>query len=85
MEVDLDRARIVQEPNDVAAARGGVREAGRRSVRGRAVGNLAQPPEAVARLVPDVCPGGEGGSAEVAEPEVAGDQGVAGGEENFAL
>ena len=45
------------------------------------MGNIAQAPEAVARFVPDMGPGGEDGRAEVAEPEVAGDQGQAGGEE----
>ena len=45
----------------------------------------AQPPEAVTCLVPNVCPGGEGGVAEIAKPKVAGYQGVAGGEEALAL
>ena len=30
-------------------------------------------------------PGGEGGVAEIAKPKVAGDQGIAGGEEELAL
>ena len=47
--------------------------------------DLAHPPEAVVRLVPDVCRGGKGDCAEVAEPEVAGDQGVTGGQEGWAL
>ena len=49
------------------------------------MGNLAQPPEAVARLLPDVCPGGESDYANVAELKVAEDQGVAGGELDLAL
>ena len=47
--------------------------------------NLAQPPEAVARFVLDVGPGGEDGRGEVAEPYVGGDKRVAGGEEGLAL
>ena len=47
--------------------------------------DLAQPPEAVACLVTDVCPGGGGACADVAEPEIAGDQGVDGGGEDLAL
>ena len=47
--------------------------------------NLAEPPEADARLIPDVCSGEEGGGAEVSETKAAGDQGVAGGEEDLAL
>ena len=84
MEVDLGRAGVVQEPDDVGAARGRVRGAVRRSVRARAESDLAQSPETFARLVQDVFPGGEGGCAEVAEPEVARDQGVAGGERDLA-
>ena len=32
-----------------------------------------------------MCSGGEGGGAEITKPKVAGEQGVAGGEEELAL
>ena len=85
LEVDLDRAGVVQEPDDVGASRGTVREGSRRYAQGRSVSDLAQPPEAVARLASDVCTGGKDGGAEVAKPKVGGDQGVVGGEETLAL
>ena len=85
MEVDLDRAGVVHEPDDVGATRGRVRGVPRRDVRWSAMSDLAEPQEAVTCLVPDVCPVGEGGGAEIAKPKVAGDQGVAGGKEELAL
>ena len=45
---------------------------------------LAQPPEAVAGLVPNVSPGRKGGKAEVLEPKSRRDEAVTRGEEDFA-
>ena len=80
LEVDHDRAGVVQEPDDVGTTRRRVRGDSRRDVRWRVVGDLAYSPEAVTCLVPDVCPGEEGGVAQISNPKVAGDQSVAGGE-----
>ena len=49
------------------------------------VGDLAQPREAAARFVPHVSPGRGYGGAEGEKPEIAGDQGIARGEEKLAL
>ena len=75
LEVDLDGSRVIDEPNDVGVVR--------RGVRGGTISDFAEPPQAVASLVPQMCPGRKYGGAEGAEPEVARDERVAGGEEEF--
>ena len=75
-EGGLDRVLVVQEPDDVGVAREWVREGSQRDVPGRTVSDLAGPPEAITRLVPDVCPGGDHGGAQIAKPKVTGDQGA---------
>ena len=85
LEFDLDGAGVIQVPDDVGTTRGRARKVSRRDVRWRAVSDLACPPAAVTCLVPDVYTGGEVGIAQTAKPKVAGDQGVAGREEELAL
>ena len=46
---------------------------------------FAEPPQAVASLVPQMCSGVKYGGAEGAEPEIAGDERVAGGEEDLTF
>ena len=77
LEVDLDRSRVIEEPNDVDVVRRGVRDG--------AVSDFAEPPQAVASLVPKMCPGEKYGEAEGAEPEAAGDERVAVGEEDLTF
>ena len=48
------------------------------------MGDFAQPPKTIMGLVPEVCPGGEGGRAEVSKPKGAGNEAVPRGEEYFA-
>ena len=73
LEVDLDGSRVIKEPNDVGFIRGGVR--------GDTISDFGEPPQAVAGHVPQMYPVGKYGGAEGAEPELAGDERVAGGEE----
>lgn len=49
------------------------------------MGDLAQPPQAVRNLVPNVCPWQKQGGAESAEPMVAEDEDVSGGEPVIAI
>ena len=77
LEVDLGGSRVIEEPNDVGVVQ--------RGLRGGAISDFAEPPQAVASLVPQMFPGGKYGGAEGAEPEVAGDERVAGGEEDLTF
>lgn len=83
--VDLDRFRVVEEPDDAGAARRRSRGCLLRGVRGSAMGDLAQPPQAAESLVPNVFPVRKYGGAIGVKPKVPGNEGASRGEGDLAL